>query len=163
MITILIDEFGQSIVYSANFEDILNKVSSETNNFIVYNISMEEYLKITDTSLLIEKGVVILFQKDGRKVLQLDGINEDISSKKLLCLSSEKFNEEFSKIDDSKCLKLYTSISKQELNNYVINQQIDNCTNSLLCSSLDDIIDYDYELLEKLTKINSKTLKKSRH
>lgn len=163
MITILIDEFGQSIVYSANFGDILNKVSSETENFIVYNIAMDEYLKINNVNLLSEKGTVILFQKEGKKVLNIAGINDDISGKNLLCLSSDKFNEEFNRLDERKCLKLYTSISKDELNNYVINQQIDNCTNSLLFSSLDDIIDYDYELLEKLTKINSKTLKKSRH
>ena len=77
--------------------------------------------------------------------------------------SSEQFNEEIGKLDTKNSLKLYTTMSQEEINEYFIQEQINNCSQELFSSSLDDIIDYDYELLENLTKINSKTLKKSRH
>lgn len=163
MITIMIDEFGKSVVYSASFEDILNKVSSDSKDFIVYNLLLEEYTKINDVKLLSEKGVIICFQKDGKKTLQIDNMPQKNLGNNISCLSSEQFNEEIGKLDTKNSLKLYTTMSQEEINEYFIQEQINNCSQELFSSSLDDIIDYDYELLENLTKINSKTLKKSRH
>lgn len=163
MITIMIDEFGKSVVYSASFEDILNKVSSDSKDFIVYNLLLEEYTKINDVKLLSEKGVIICFQKDGKKTLQIDNMPQKNLGNNISCLSSEQFNEEIGKLDTKNSLKLYTTMSQEEINEYFIQEQINNCSQELFSSSLDDIIDYDYELLENLTKIKSKTLKKSRH
>ena len=136
MITIMIDEFGKSVVYSASFEDILNKVSSDSKGFIVYNLLLEEYTKINDVKLLSEKGVIICFQKDGKKTLQIDNMPQKNLGNNISCLSSEQFNEEIGKLDTKNSLKLYTTMSQEEINEYFIQEQINNCSQELLSSSL---------------------------